>query len=126
MEKNSSTSLAALALLGIALSVLAIYGSVWINNTADVMNKYDWAHGYGTSMKVGLEHCEKWCEKHWKDRPSQYKYHCQWLYHWDDYDEECSYKDFKRWYKYAYDDRGRVKNPNDHLSCSAWLKKHKE
>ena len=125
MEKNSSTSLAALAFLGIALSVLAIYGSIWINNTADVMNKYDWAHGYGTSMKVGLEHCEKWCEKHWKDRPSQYKYHCQWLYHWDDYDEECSYADFKRWYKYAYDSKGRVKNPNDHLSCSAWLKKHK-
>ena len=125
MEKNSSTSLAALAFLGIALSVLAIYGSIWINDTADVMNKYDWAHGYGTSMKVGLEHCEKWCEKHWKDRPSQYKYHCQWLYHWDDYDEECSYADFKRWYKYAYDSKGRVKNPNDHLSCSAWLKKHK-
>lgn len=125
MEKNSSTSLAALAFLGIALSVLAIYGSIWINDTADVMNKYDWAHGYGTSMKVGLEHCEKWCEKHWKGTKEQYKYHCQWLYKWDDYDEECSYADFKRWYKYAYDDRGRVKNPNNHLSCSAWLKKHK-
>lgn len=128
MEKTNSSygGLAAAVFACVVLVWFLIIGSEWLNDTGDVMNRYDWAHGYGTSVKVGREHCEKWVQKHWKDRPSQYKYHCQWLYHWDYYDQECSYKDFCRWYTYAYNNRGRLKNPNNSLSCSAWLKKHKK
>lgn len=85
---------------------------------------YDYAHGYGAHNETSKKHVTAWTKKYsWKKpyKAKNYKYQAETLYH-TGYNGNMSIKNFKRWYKIAYEKGERKENA---ISIDAFKKKYK-
>lgn len=109
--------------------LMACAGEETYNNRSDptwmeARTLYDYAHGYGAHNETGKKHVVAWTKKYsWKKpyKARYYKYQAEVLYH-TGYNGNMSIKNFKRWYKIAYEKGERKENA---ISIDAFKKKYK-
>lgn len=85
---------------------------------------YDYAHGYGSHDVCSKKHVIKWAKKYsWKKpyKSKYYKHQAEVLYK-TQYNGNMSLKNFKRWYKIAYE---KGKKKENAISIEAFKKKYK-
>lgn len=85
---------------------------------------YDYAHGYGSHNEASKKHVFTWAKKYSWNKPYKskyYKYQANVLYH-TQYNGNMSFKDFKKWYKLAYE---KGKKKENAININAFKKKYK-
>lgn len=85
---------------------------------------YDYAHGYGSYKEASKTHVVKWAKKYSWRKPYKaryYKYQANVLYH-TKYNGNMTLKNFKKWYKIAYEKGERKENA---INIDAFKKKYK-